>query len=76
YAPDLALALIQIIQSGNTDYGIYHFSNLGEATWFEFARKIFRRKNIEIDLQPVPTSAFPTAATRPAYSVMDKTKIM
>ncbi len=76
YAPDLASALIHMIQSNSRQFGIYHYSNLGEATWYDFAAEIFRVNKIDIDLQPVPTSAFPTAATRPSYSVMDKSKIM
>ncbi len=76
FAPDLASALIQIIKSGSDAFGTYHYSNLGEATWFDFAKEIFVKNSIAIDLQPVPTSAFPTAATRPRYSVLDKSKII
>ncbi len=76
YAPDLASALIRIVLSNSCQYGIYHYSNLGEATWFDFATEIFRKNDVRIDLQPVPTAAFPTAAERPPYSVMDKSKIM
>lgn len=74
-ANDLAGALIQLILSGVREYGIYHYSNEGEATWHDFAKKIFEVNNITIDLHPIPTSAYPTPAKRPNYSVMDKSKI-
>lgn len=75
YAPDLAKAVISIIQSGAKAYGIYHYSNEGQATWYEFAKAIFEANGIAIELNPIPTSAYPTPAQRPAYSVLDKTKI-
>ncbi len=79
-AVDLAEVLIKIIQSDNrqqtTDnYGIYNFSNEGQCSWYDFAKKIFEVNNISINLQPIPTSAYPTPAKRPAYSVLDKSKI-
>lgn len=74
-ANDLAEALLQIITRGKKAYGIYHYSNEGVATWYEFAGEIFRINNVLIDLQPIPTSAYPTPAKRPVYSVMGKSKI-
>ncbi len=74
-ANDLAKALIEIINSGIKEYGIYHYSNEGTATWYDFAQKIFEINNIAIDLRPIPTTAYPTPAKRPEYSVMDKGKI-
>jgi len=74
-AVDLAEALIQIVLSKNSNYGIYNFSNEGQCSWYDFAKKIFEVNNIKIDLQPIPSSAYPTPAKRPAYSVLDKTKI-
>lgn len=56
-------------------YGTYHFSNEGYCSWFDFAKKIFETNNIKMDLQPIPTSNYPTPAKRPIYSVLDKTKI-
>jgi dTDP-4-dehydrorhamnose reductase len=56
-------------------YGTYHFSNEGYCSWFDFAKKIFEINNIKINLQPIPTSNYPTPAKRPIYSVLDKTKI-
>lgn len=75
HAVDLARAILQIITSGKEAYGIYHFSNEGVASWYDFAKKIFEVNNVSIDLQPIPTSAYPTPAARPAYSVLDKSRI-
>jgi dTDP-4-dehydrorhamnose reductase len=72
---DLAEALIKIIVSGKKEYGIYHYSNEGQATWYDLAKKIFEINNIAIDLRPIPTTAYPTPAKRPEYSVLDKSKI-
>ena len=74
-AIDLARAIIKIIQSGSKTYGTYHFSNEGEATWYEFAREIFEQNNCKINLYPITSAEFPTPAKRPSYSVLDKSKI-
>ncbi len=80
-AVDLAEVLLTIIQSPITHhpspitFGIYNFSNEGVCSWYDFAKEIFLQKKIEINLKPIPTEAYPTAAKRPAYSVLDKTKI-
>ncbi len=81
-AVDLAKALLQIINKSETLalntqnlYGIYNFSNEGTASWFDFAKEIFRINNVVIDLKPIPTEAFPTPAIRPKYSVLNKSKI-
>lgn len=80
-AVDLAEALVKIITFCHAElvsashYGIYNFSNEGQCSWYDFAKEIFRINNISINLQPIPTSAYPTPAKRPAYSVLDKTKI-
>lgn len=79
-AVDLADVLVKIILSDNqqptTDnYGIYNFSNEGQCTWYYFAKKIFEFNNIKINLEPIPTTSFPTPAKRPGYSVLDKSKI-
>ncbi len=89
-AVDLAEVLIKIIESCHAElvyfvssqklgsasnYGIYNFSNEGQCSWYDFAAAIFHQKGVSIDLKPIPTSAYPTPAKRPAYSVLDKTKI-
>ena len=80
-AVDLAEVLIKIIESCHAElisasnYGIYNFSNQGQCSWYDFAKEIFHQKGVSIDLKPILTSAYPTPAKRPAYSVLDKTKI-
>ncbi|MEO8254812.1 MAG: dTDP-4-dehydrorhamnose reductase [Flavobacterium sp.] len=76
-AIDLAKVLIKIIltkESAN-NFGIYNYSNEGECSWYDFAKKIFEIHTIKINLNPIPTTNFPTPAKRPIYSVLDKTKI-
>lgn len=80
HAIDLAKCLLKIIETNNqqptTDnFGIYNFSNEGQCSWYDFAKEIFRANNISINLQPIPTSSYPTPAKRPKYSVLDKSKI-
>lgn len=80
-AVDLAKVLIKISSSCHAEFssasqfGIYNFSNEGQCSWYDFAKKIFEVHNIKIDLQPIPTVAYPTPAKRPSYSVLDKSKI-
>ena len=77
-AVDLAEVVMKIILSNNVEnphFGIYNFSNEGQCSWYDFANEIFHQKGIKIDLKPIPTSAYPTPAKRPAYSVLDKTII-
>lgn len=75
YAIDLAGAILDIISSGSKDYGIYHYSNEGVTSWFDFAKTIFDISKTSVIVNPVKTSEYVTKAVRPAYSVMDKTKI-
>jgi dTDP-4-dehydrorhamnose reductase len=75
YAIDLAGAILDIISSGSTEYGIYHYSNEGVTSWFDFAKAVFDISKTQVALNPVKTSEYVTKAVRPAYSVMDKTKI-
>lgn len=75
YAADLAEAIMQIIVLGKWEAGIYNFSNEGNITWFEFANEIKRLTGSNCVINPLTTEQFPTAAKRPKYSVLDKTKI-
>ena len=77
YANDLARAILQIINSGKIADGIpvYHYSNEGFCSWYDLARSIVRITGADCKVIPVPTSAYPTAAERPKYSVLDKAKI-
>jgi dTDP-4-dehydrorhamnose reductase len=75
YAFDLADCIMQIISSGKFIPGIYHFSNDGVINWFQFAGAIKENIAGKCIVTPIPTSAYPTPAQRPAYSVMSKDKI-
>lgn len=75
YAMDLADAILKIAELGTNEYGVYHYSNEGVASWFDFAHAIFRFSNLKVKVSPLSTDQFPTKATRPAFSVMDKAKI-
>jgi len=75
HAIDLAELIITIVLSESKNYGIYHFSNEGTASWFDFAKKIFEINKVSIDLKAIPSYEFPTPAKRPKYSVLDKAKI-
>ena len=79
-AIDLAEVLIKIIittknKPTNYNFGIYNFSNEGQCSWYDFAKKIFEFNKIKIDLKPILTTEFPTPAKRPKFSVLDKFKI-
>jgi len=75
YAIDLANTIFDIIRSENKSYGLYHYSNEGVTSWFDFAKAIFDISNTSVKVNPIPGSAYPTKAKRPAFSVMDKSKI-
>jgi dTDP-4-dehydrorhamnose reductase len=75
YAGDLADVILKIISSKNTNFGLYHYSNEGVASWYDFAKTIFEASHTQIKLNPIKTEAYPTPAKRPFYSVMDKVKI-
>lgn len=75
YAADLAGAIMQIIAQDIWQPGIYHYSNNGIISWFDFAVAIKELTGSKCIVHPIPTSAYPTPAKRPAYSVIDKTKI-
>lgn len=70
---DLALIALKSLESDLS--GIYHFSNDGVTSWYEFAREILKLKGIKTPVHPIKTSEFPTPAKRPSYSVLDKSKI-
>ena len=74
-ANDLAQVLVTIIKTGNARYGVYHFSNQGEATWYDFAEAIFKATG-EIDtVNLAKTEHYATFAKRPAYSVLNCSKL-
>ncbi|SDD62955.1 dTDP-4-dehydrorhamnose reductase [Mucilaginibacter pineti] len=75
YAIDLAACVLDIISSAKENYGIYHYSNEGVASWFDFAKAVFDISNTNVKVLPIGTAEYPTKAKRPAYSVMNKAKI-
>ena len=78
YAFDLAQDILKIINfniNGAEGYGLYHYSNEGVASWYDFAIEVFSLQGINIQINPIPTESYPTPAKRPHFSVMDKSKI-
>lgn len=75
YAGDLAKVIMEIIHKDLKPFGLYHYSNSGVASWYDFAMAIFDISNSKIKVNPISTSEYPTAAKRPTFSLMDKTKI-
>lgn len=76
YAADLAAVILQIIGSYKWEPGIYHYSNEGVISWFDFATEIAKYTGRNCKVNPIPTSAYPTPAKRPGWSVLDHQKIM
>ena len=74
-ANDLAFAALQIISEQKTAYGVYHFSNEGEATWFDFAKSIFTNANKLEDVELIASNEYKTIAKRPNNSILAKEKI-
>lgn len=76
YTGDLAELIARIIdRPEKIGYGIYNFSGKGEASWYDFAKEIFKIQKREIKIEAVPTDKFPSNVNRPPYSYLDKTKI-
>lgn len=74
-AADLADAIMQIISSAKWSPGIYHYSNEGVISWFDFAVAIRDLTGSTCKVTAIPTTSYPTPAKRPVYSVLDKSKI-
>nr|WP_315155985.1 dTDP-4-dehydrorhamnose reductase [uncultured Flavobacterium sp.] len=75
YAGDLAKAILTILIHPNWQSGIYNFSNEGEISWYEFALAIQEIGGFDCLVSGIPSSAYPTPAKRPQYSLLDKSKI-
>jgi dTDP-4-dehydrorhamnose reductase len=80
FAGDLARAILDIISksgSGKSGWkpGIYHYSNEGVCSWYDFAKAIHELYGIDCDVHPIPSEEYPTPAKRPPYSVLNKSKI-
>ncbi|MGG3162564.1 dTDP-4-dehydrorhamnose reductase [Geobacillus stearothermophilus] len=69
YTVDLANCILELVQTER--YGIYHVSNSGYCSWYEFAKAIFEEAGIEVKVNPCTTKDFPRPAPRPAYSVFE-----
>ena len=81
YAPDLATAILKIVQSPALEKeaslwaGVYHFSNEGVTSWYDFAHAIFALADIDCQVFPITSAEYPTPAQRPTFSLLDKGKI-
>ncbi len=77
HAKDLAKALLYIAKLPNLEehVGVYHYSNEGTASWFDFAQNIMNIAKLNCKVQPILAKQYPTLASRPKYSVLDKSKI-
>ena len=83
YTVDLAGAILRIIEDDSVSYGIYHFTNEGMTSWYEFARTIYKKakrlglieNNKKVEIKPIKTEEYPTAVRRPKYSALSKEKI-
>jgi dTDP-4-dehydrorhamnose reductase len=69
YTVDLANCILELIQTEK--YGVYHVSNSGHCSWYEFAKAIFEEAGLEVNVNPCTTKDFPRPAPRPAYSVLE-----
>ena len=70
---DLAAAILPLVGTG--PYGLYHVTNAGDCTWFEFAKAILELSGIDRPIEPVSTAFFKSAAQRPRYSVLSNDKL-
>ncbi len=75
YAIDLAGCILHLIETQSQAFGLYHYSNEGLTSWYDFAVAIFELSGISVKTTPIRTSEYPTKAARPLYSVMDKSKV-
>ena len=76
YARDLAKTILDILAKiENRNVEIYHYSNEGVLSWYDFAKEIMRMAKLKCDINPIETKEYPTPAKRPHYSLLNKTKI-
>ena len=76
YAGDLAKVILEILPKiKNKNVELYHYANAGICSWYDLARSIFKFKNFQVKVNPIPTSQYPTPAKRPMYSVLKTSKI-
>ncbi|MFL2639466.1 MAG: dTDP-4-dehydrorhamnose reductase [Flavobacteriaceae bacterium] len=75
YAYDLAKVIVEIIMNSKNKFGLFHYSNEGEISWFEFAKSIRELYNLDCKIIGVSSKEFKTIAKRPKYSLLNKSKI-
>lgn len=75
YATDLAFAIMTLLEKGFKGFDTYHFSNEGVISWFDFTKAIFEIAGLGTKVSAIESFEYPTAAERPAYSVLNKRKI-
>ncbi len=75
FAGDLAAAIMQIIEKGKWVSGVYHYSNIGKISWYDFAATIKELTGSTCQVNPIPAAQYPTPAKRPAFSLLNSTKI-
>ena len=82
YARDLAMVMLKIVEAAENQTvdkkflsGVYHFSNEGVTSWYDFAVAVFDLKNMPVKVKPIETKDYPTPAKRPPYSLLNKAKI-
>jgi len=75
WARDIAETTATILRHGTSRIGVYHMTAGGQTTWCRFAREIFRGMEMEVRVTPIPSTEYPTAARRPAYSVLSNDKL-
>jgi dTDP-4-dehydrorhamnose reductase len=75
YAHDLACAIAKVLHAQQWVAGVYHFTDEGVASWYDFAKAIFRIAGKDVKVTPIPTEDYPTPAQRPMYSILDKSLI-
>ena len=75
YAADLARAIMEIAQNDSLQTGIFHYSNEGVCSWYDFACEIMQQAGLRCAVRPIETKDYPTPAARPYYSVLNKARI-
>lgn len=75
YAGDLALAIMKIVEQEPKEYGLFHYSNEGACSWAQFAERIMSYSGLKCKVKRITTDQYPTAAKRPAFSLLNKSKI-
>ena len=76
YARDLAQTILEIIPKiKNREVEIYHYSNEGVLSWYDFAKEIMKMAKLDCQINPIETKEYPTPATRPHYSLLNKSKM-